>query len=188
MKYRKIIEKDLIIKYIPKFYKTLDIGGENYYDDLFMEIHYCNIEKYNNVNFKRVDLNAKRLPYRNHSFSAILLTQVLEHLENYFSILRESKRILKEGGILFISIPNPVNLIGRLNFMFAEKVSTVKNRYYYTEHKNIVMPYLLRSYIKLLGFTVIYESFNSATIPLIRIQLRHFPLFDKVYTIIAMKK
>ena len=49
--------------------------------------------------------DATRLPFADNSFDKIICSEVLEHIENYSSVLGEMKRILKPGGVLAISVP-----------------------------------------------------------------------------------
>jgi ubiquinone/menaquinone biosynthesis C-methylase UbiE len=51
--------------------------------------------------------SATALPYKAATFDAVLLLEVLEHLEpkNSLEALREAHRVLKRGGILIISVP-----------------------------------------------------------------------------------
>ena len=65
--------------------------------------------------FAKVDLNAV-LPWPDQSFDAIFSTEGIEHLENHFSFLRETCRILKPGGILVLTTPNITALRSRVRF------------------------------------------------------------------------
>lgn len=47
-----------------------------------------------------------KLPYHNKEFDKIILSEVLEHLPDDVKALSEVKRVLKPGGILFITVPN----------------------------------------------------------------------------------
>lgn len=47
------------------------------------------------------------LPFESNSADLILCMEVLEHLERPSDFLAESKRVLKPGGRLIISVPNP---------------------------------------------------------------------------------
>ena len=47
-------------------------------------------------------------------FDAITLNMVLEHLDNPKTTIKEIKRILKEGGVLFIEVPNTDSLMLKL--------------------------------------------------------------------------
>lgn len=48
---------------------------------------------------------AERLPFHDESFDFILCTEVLEHTQQPFQVLRELARVLKPGGHLFLSVP-----------------------------------------------------------------------------------
>jgi SAM-dependent methyltransferase len=65
-----------------------------------------------------VDL-LKRLPYGNASFDAILLVEVIEHLENHRFALGELARILKPNGVLILTTPNIMRLNSRLHFFWS---------------------------------------------------------------------
>jgi ubiquinone/menaquinone biosynthesis C-methylase UbiE len=64
------------------------------------------------------DLN-KTLPYSDYSFDYLICLDGIEHTENPFNTLREFRRVLKEGGKLFLSIPNFLNIERRLHFLFT---------------------------------------------------------------------
>ncbi|HET9995367.1 MAG TPA: class I SAM-dependent methyltransferase [Candidatus Acidoferrum sp.] len=65
--------------------------------------------------FAKVNLDAP-LPWPNESFDAIFSTEGIEHLENHFSFLRETCRILKPGGLLLLTTPNIAALRSRVRF------------------------------------------------------------------------
>lgn len=48
---------------------------------------------------------AEELPFPDGSFDAVCLFDVLEHLEDDRAALAEVRRVLKPGGLLFISVP-----------------------------------------------------------------------------------
>lgn len=50
--------------------------------------------------------DASFLPFRDESFDRVLLTEVLEHLENAGRALAEVHRVLRPGGILALSVPH----------------------------------------------------------------------------------
>jgi len=49
---------------------------------------------------------AELLPFRRSVFDRILMSEVLEHVENRSSILRESSRVLKRNGKMIVSTPH----------------------------------------------------------------------------------
>lgn len=46
-----------------------------------------------------------QLPFPDHSFDAVICSEVLEHIPDYQRMLAEAKRVLAPGGILAISVP-----------------------------------------------------------------------------------
>ena len=65
-----------------------------------------------------VDLNAGGLPYPDASFDLVTCTEVIEHLENFRSTLREIARVLRPGGVFVVTTPNVLNLRSRLRYLF----------------------------------------------------------------------
>jgi SAM-dependent methyltransferase len=63
-----------------------------------------------------VDLN-RRLPFEDGQFDAVLLSEVIEHLENLPQTIREMRRVLKPGGWWLITCPNVATAFGRLYFL-----------------------------------------------------------------------
>ncbi len=53
-----------------------------------------------------IEASAYALPYPDHSFDMVLLTEVLEHLTDQELALREIKRVLKPGGWLVATVPS----------------------------------------------------------------------------------
>ncbi len=51
-----------------------------------------------------VDLNS-RLPFSDDSFDTIILSDVLEHLSNPFSLWSEMGRLMRQGGQLILNVP-----------------------------------------------------------------------------------
>lgn len=58
---------------------------------------------------ERVELvfgNAEILPFKNNSFDKIIISEVIEHLQNEKIVLKEIYRVLKPGGILVLTTCN----------------------------------------------------------------------------------
>jgi SAM-dependent methyltransferase len=52
----------------------------------------------------------KGLPFKDGSFSVVLLLDVIEHLISPFKIFEETNRVLEDGGLVIISLPNPLSI------------------------------------------------------------------------------
>ena len=46
------------------------------------------------------------IPFEDNSFDIIILDQVLEHLHNPKSAMKEIKRVLKKGGLIYVGVPD----------------------------------------------------------------------------------
>ena len=61
----------------------------------------------NNIDPSRViNCSGEKLPFPDCSFDIVYSANVLEHTENPFSVLYESIRVLKKGGVLHFEMPN----------------------------------------------------------------------------------
>ena len=67
-------------------------------------------------NVEVVDLNQQTLPFNDQQFDLVTCSETLEHLENYWRVLREIYRVLRPGGIAVFSTPNILNLRSRFRF------------------------------------------------------------------------
>lgn len=57
-----------------------------------------------------IDISSEKFPSSDDSFDIILCLETLEHLENPHHCIWEIKRVLKEGGLFIVGIPNPAIL------------------------------------------------------------------------------
>lgn len=94
-------------------YKTtgIDIAPErfNFLEKLKLNIIKCNVDN-------------EALPFKDCQFDAVIFNELFEHLRvNLILTMQEVYRILKPGGILFLSTPNLKSLGGVINFLFHNK-------------------------------------------------------------------
>ncbi len=75
--------------------------------DEYISIDKGNIHKhmFSSSKEKFIDADIKKLPFDENTFDSVILTQVLEHIDEPFKALDEIKRVIKKDGILVLSVP-----------------------------------------------------------------------------------
>ena len=81
-------------------YKKYIIDNNEYIGIDVDESGHPNQDKKNDITW-----NKKKLPFENEFFDIILMTEVLEHIENVGETLDELNRVLKNNGKIFITSP-----------------------------------------------------------------------------------
>ncbi len=95
--------------------KILDIGGKKInkrglFDiDKYGEVTYVNIDQSTNPD---IVADAVSIPVADESYETIIIGEVLEHLPDPKSALREAQRILKPGGTIIATVPFMVGIHG----------------------------------------------------------------------------
>jgi ubiquinone/menaquinone biosynthesis C-methylase UbiE len=92
----------------------------------------------NNLAFARMD--STRLALNDEYFDAVCAFEIIEHIEKANQCLRESKRVLKEGGLLMISTPN--------KSFFSPNSETPSNPYHVREYYFEEFQSLLQSHFE----------------------------------------
>jgi SAM-dependent methyltransferase len=90
--------------------RLLDVGaGESPYRELFSHLHYETSDWENSVHpgARAVDHvgPAHDLPVPDCAYDAVLCTQVLEHVPNPAGVIEELHRVLRPGGLLYMTVP-----------------------------------------------------------------------------------
>jgi SAM-dependent methyltransferase len=147
------------------------------------------------------------LPYPDDHFDAIILTEVLEHLSyNPLPVLQEISRILKTGGILYITTPNQVRKTNRMNILFGLSIRNdisdsviqldgEKKTICGIHWREYTLPEL-NQLLEITGFAVssyYYSTWIKKIYPFMhriinRIACMFFPSLENSITIIAHKK
>src|SRR5439155_9671254 len=100
------------------------------------------------------------MPFAGASFDKVILSEVLEHLDDDAAALREVRRVLRPGGVLAISVPNryypflwdPLNFTRErlgLGHFQSEPWSGI-----WTDHRRLYDPAGLAGLVRGAGFEV----------------------------------
>lgn len=93
--------------------------------------------------------------YPNAAFDVVTLWDVLEHVADVRATLQEAARILKPGGLLVFSVPNPASMEARL--FGGSWVGWERPR-----HLTLIPPDLVPAYLQQVGLGLVgIESFNG---------------------------
>lgn len=109
---------NLISKYTTKDYKVLDVGcamgGFLDYLDLRGVKNLSGIDpivKYVDCSKRKINRNikigsAESIPFNDKTFDLVVMDQVLEHLVDPMQAFKEAKRVLVDGGLLCLGVPD----------------------------------------------------------------------------------
>lgn len=73
---------------------------------LDFDAHYAAEMARNGIGFVLADMEKGGLPFRNNAFDLLVMTSTLEHLERPPRVAAEMRRVLKPGGLAFVTVPN----------------------------------------------------------------------------------
>jgi len=74
----------------------------------------------NNIAFDSVNLQEGKLPYSEGLFDAVIICEVIEHLNfNPVPVFQEINRVLKKNGIIYLAMPNQTALYKRAKHLFG---------------------------------------------------------------------
>lgn len=118
--------------------------------------------------------NIYQLPYPDNTFDAVILSEILEHIERDVDALREVYRVLKPGGVVAITVPNanypflwdPINKT--LETVFHTHIGSGPLAGIWANHVRLYTAEQLRTSVLKAGFQVEEErSFTHYSFPFI---------------------
>ena len=79
----------------------------------------------NDIPFAGANLRNHKLPYESNSFDAVIICEVIEHLNfNPLPVLQEINRVMKKDGYLYIGMPNQARIQNRIKLLLGRSVHT----------------------------------------------------------------
>jgi ubiquinone/menaquinone biosynthesis C-methylase UbiE len=118
--------------------------------------------------------NLYHLPYADNSFDAVILSEILEHIEDDVAGLREAYRVLKPNGVVAVTVPHanypfwwdPINKT--LETLFKTHIQHGIFAGIWANHVRLYTPNELRNSLEMAGFKVEEErSFTHHSFPFI---------------------
>jgi SAM-dependent methyltransferase len=134
------------------------------------------------------NVNIYTMPYADDTFDAVILSEILEHIDDDVAGLREVYRVLKPGGVVAITVPNadypfwwdPINK--SLEFLFQRHISHGTFAGIWANHVRLYRREQLRAAVLAAGFEVEEErAFTHYSFPFIHNLVYGFgmPLLEK---------
>jgi ubiquinone/menaquinone biosynthesis C-methylase UbiE len=105
-----------------------------------------------------------KLPYHDGEFDKIILSEVLEHLPDDVKALSEVKRVLKPGGILFITVPNSDYPF------FWDPINKILETFFHTHIKNGFWAGIWNMHMRLYAKEEIAEVIRRAGLKIVYLQ------------------
>jgi 2-polyprenyl-3-methyl-5-hydroxy-6-metoxy-1,4-benzoquinol methylase len=121
----------LVGKYLNKPSNVLDLAaGQGAFSVRLKELGHKVLavdgdkEHWNLTDFEYLELNldCEFAGKINRKFDAIVAIEIIEHIENPFSFVRECAKLLNPGGFLFLTTPNVEAVNSRLLFLFKGRL------------------------------------------------------------------
>ncbi|MBK7143573.1 MAG: class I SAM-dependent methyltransferase [bacterium] len=123
---------DFAKKYAPVNGKVLDVGcgdgilGQVLIRDLHCQVHGIDISDYaldlasqRGIMTAYCDMSGDRFPFVDNTFDYAVLACTLEHIMDPLHALAETRRVLKPGGLMAVSLPNVAYFWNRVWFVLG---------------------------------------------------------------------
>jgi 2-polyprenyl-3-methyl-5-hydroxy-6-metoxy-1,4-benzoquinol methylase len=135
------------------------------------------------IHFWRVDVDRSPLPFESSFFDLVYAGEIIEHVHDTVSLLREIQRVLRPGGTLLLTTPNLCSIKNLYYWLKGQQLAWVDYKDGQHGHVRYFSPASLAEVLMESGFYI--ERMCSSGVELgahIRI-LRHFtPLVQWVFS------
>lgn len=161
------IVSEYIKRYAPSAPRILSIGCGNGEAESHLEGNVCGLDTHL-VSHAPIDItqgSVEDIPFPSESFDVVFLGELIEHLYDIHSAMKEIRRVLRKGGILVLTTPNVINFRDRVRSLFGILPKHLggylyENRFLF-EHIRLFSKKSLLLFLKQQGFDVL-EITSSA--------------------------
>ncbi|HEV8544259.1 MAG TPA: class I SAM-dependent methyltransferase [Verrucomicrobiae bacterium] len=101
-------------------------------------------------NFGAANFSRHRLPFADNQFDIVNCWETMEHFNfNPVGFLKEVRRILKPGGMAFVTVPNVARLESRIRLFFGKPIGPLVSSYaeFYEYHGGKFLGWHWREYV-----------------------------------------
>ena len=74
------------------------------------------------IDFLEADLDSLALPFEDASVDLVLMVEVVEHILNLSTLLKEVTRVLAPGGLIVLTTPNLHSIEARLRYLLTGRL------------------------------------------------------------------
>ncbi len=121
---------DFVVNHISNGAQVLDMGcGDGILGEQLIRLKNCHVTgldvsdfalsraSMHGIEVRKCDVSMSQVPFKDNNFDVVILSCVLEHIALPEQALSEATRVVREGGYVFVTIPNP--LTWRIRIAFA---------------------------------------------------------------------
>lgn len=156
----------VVARQVPKGARVLDMGAgqgalAKRLQDAGFDVHAVDVAvddfEAQGVPFEALDFDDPAavesfLAQHEGSFDAVLGIEVIEHVENQWSYVRQLHRLLKPGGVMLITTPNVTSWLSRATFLFRGRFHQFADEDLSYGHISPVTPWELELMLTRVGY------------------------------------
>lgn len=120
-------------------------------------------------------------------FDLVIAIEIIEHLYSPYDFLRKVKHLLREGGHLVVSTPNPENGVSRIKFLLARKLQLFSELDLRgSGHIVPIFDHIFCYFLQSLGLTLIKKTTNGHIFKFVQFHLKL--LYLVFFPLVARKR